>query len=86
MICLKGRATKLCFAMSTSITTRPLALLHSDVWGPSPLVSVSGFRYYINFVDDFNKFTWIFPLVHKSDVSSVIRKFVPFIKNQRSCS
>lgn len=63
-----------------------LSLLHSDVWGPSPGVSVSGFRYYVSFVDDFSKYTWIFPLVSNSDVSSVIRTFVPFAENMLSCT
>lgn len=83
--CLKGKITKLPFDLSTSVSTYPHALLHSDVWGPSPSISISGFRYYVSFVDDYIKYTWIFPLTYKSDVQSVIKHFVPFIKNQLSC-
>ncbi|KAL2466636.1 Retrovirus-related Pol polyprotein from transposon RE1 [Abeliophyllum distichum] len=30
----------------------PLDLIHTDVWGPSPVNSTSGFKYYVLFVDD----------------------------------
>lgn len=76
--CLKGKMTKLPFALSSTSSNTPLQLVHSDVWGPSPVTSVSGFRYYVSLVDDFSKYTWIFPLVSKSDVSIVVKMFVPF--------
>ena len=31
----------------------PFELLHSDVWGPCPVVSPTGFRYFVVFVDDY---------------------------------
>ena len=39
-----------------------LQLVHVDVWGPSLVLSVEGYRYYICFVDDFIRFPWIFPM------------------------
>jgi len=41
--------------------------LHCDLWGPSPICSTTGFRYYAVFVDDCTRFSWFFPLKHKSD-------------------
>jgi hypothetical protein len=48
----------------------PLQLVQSDVWGPAPITSINGTRYYVSFIDDFSKFTWFFPLKHKSQVLS----------------
>ena len=31
----------------------PFELVHSDVWGPCPVVSLTGFRYFVTFVDDY---------------------------------
>ena len=31
----------------------PFELVHSDVWGPCPFVSLIGFRYFVTFVDDY---------------------------------
>ncbi|PKU82566.1 Retrovirus-related Pol polyprotein from transposon TNT 1-94 [Dendrobium catenatum] len=55
-----------------------LSLIHSDVWGPAPVDSVQGYRYYVIFIDDFSRFTWLFPLRQKSEV---FETFVSF-KNQ----
>lgn len=56
-------------------------MLYYDVWGPSPVSSFQGYCYYFNFVDDFSRYTWLFPLVNKSDVSKVLQSFVPFAEN-----
>lgn len=52
----------------------PLELVFSNVWGPAP-VSVGGFCYYVNFIDDFSKFSWIFLLKHKYEVFTVFKQF-----------
>ena len=30
----------------------PFVLVHFDVWGPSPIMSPTGFKYFVTFVDD----------------------------------
>lgn len=52
-------------------TTTPFEILHTDVWGPSSVCSIDGFKYYLLIVDDYTKFTWIFPMTVKSEVSSI---------------
>ncbi len=59
----------------------PLELVHSDVWGPAPISSINGFRYYVIFVDDFTRFTWFFPLRHKSQVLSSFQHFKNTMEN-----
>jgi hypothetical protein len=38
--------------------------------GPT-IKSVAGFSYYVSFLDDFSKFTWVYLLKHKTDVEHV---------------
>ena len=45
----------------------PFEIIHSDVWGPSPVLSNLGFKYFTLFIDDFTCFIWLFPLYNKSD-------------------
>jgi hypothetical protein len=73
--------TQLSFLISCTHTTKPLQLVHSDVWGPTPITSINGTRYYVSFVDDFSKFTWFFPLKHKSQVLSTFIHFKSTIEN-----
>ena len=72
------------FKISLHKSTRPLELVHSDVWGPAPLTSHFGFQYYVIFVDDFSKYTWLFPLKNKSDVFNIFTEFHKKAKRQFS--
>ncbi|CAL5339748.1 unnamed protein product [Camellia sinensis] len=54
--CSVSKSLRLPFQLSSSTVNKPLSLIHSDVWGPfTP--SVSGFRFYVLFIDEYSKFT-----------------------------
>ena len=55
--------------------------MHSDVWGPAPITSINSTRFYVSFIDDFSKFTWFFPLKHKSQVLPTFIHFKTTIEN-----
>jgi len=55
-------------------------LVHSDVWGPSHVPSVKGFRYFLIFIDDFSCMTWLYLLKKVSEVYVVIELFFNEIK------
>ena len=38
----------------------PFELVHSNVWGPCPVVSPIGFRYFVTFIDDYLRTTWLY--------------------------
>lgn len=65
--CQYGKSHLLPFAKSISHALKPLELIHTDIWGPSPINSSSGNRFYIHFIDDFSRYTWIYPLKSKSE-------------------
>jgi hypothetical protein len=78
--CLSSKSTQLKFSASSSIATCPLELIYTDVWGPAPVLSRSGSKYYVSFLDAFSKYTWLFPISCKSDVSSVFLKFKSYVE------
>ena len=73
--CCLGKIHRFPFSLSHTTYTKPLELIHSDLWGPAPVLSNSGYRYYIHFVDAFSRFSWIFLLRNKSEA---IKTFVNF--------
>ena len=50
-----GRQHRTAFSTSQHKTKGLLNLIHTDVWGPSSVVSIGGARYYIMFIDDFSR-------------------------------
>ena len=71
--CSQAKSHQLSFSSSTFVASRPLELLFSDVWGPSPNVSLSGNKYYVSFVDAYSRFTWLYPIQAKSSVFHVLK-------------
>lgn len=65
--CQYGKSHVLPFNTSNSHAKVHLELIHTDLWGHSPILSISDFNYYIAFIDDFNRYTWIYPMKNKSD-------------------
>lgn len=61
-------------------------LVHSDLWGPAHSPSTTGYTYYIIFVDDFTRFTWIYPLSLKSQITQTVRNFISMVRCQFSAS
>ena len=51
-------------------------LVHSDVWGPCPVVSLTGFRYFVTFVDDYLRTTWLYLMKNRSKLLSNFRAFL----------
>uniref|UniRef100_A0A2N9HC90 Integrase catalytic domain-containing protein n=1 Tax=Fagus sylvatica TaxID=28930 RepID=A0A2N9HC90_FAGSY len=82
--CLAGKMHQLSFPVSNKQVTAPFALVHSDLWGPAPVQSSTGFKYYVVFVDEFTKFTWVYLLKHKSDTLQVFSEFHAMVQTQFS--
>ena len=47
-----------------------LDVIHLDVWGPAQTTTFEGCRYYVTFMDDFSRHTWILPMRQKREVLS----------------
>lgn len=71
--------------MCPSISSHPLELIHTDIWGPSPCTSIKGYRYYIVFIDDFSKYYWLYPMVLRSEAYDCFVKFKSLAENLLSC-
>lgn len=84
--CALGKCTKLPFTASSSMASTPLALVHSDVWGPAPVTSFSGYWYYVLFVDDCTKFCWFYPIKTKSEVFQTFLHFKAHVEKLLSLS
>jgi hypothetical protein len=83
--CQLGRHVRLPFTNSLSRASHIFDLIHCDVW-TSPIVSVSGFKYYLVIVDDYSHFLWTFPLKLKSDTFTALSHFFSYALTQFACT
>jgi hypothetical protein len=58
--CAQGKNIKNPFPKRDNKAEGVLELIHSDVCGPMPSSSISGYVYYVSFIDDYSRKTWIY--------------------------
>ncbi|KAJ0882624.1 putative RNA-directed DNA polymerase [Helianthus annuus] len=80
--CFVGKSSKLHLSSSDYKSSNVLDLVFCDVWGPAPVTSFDGHNYFLLCVDHYSSFMWIFPLKLKSDVFSVLTRFVAMAERQ----
>nr|ABF94881.1 retrotransposon protein, putative, Ty1-copia subclass, expressed [Oryza sativa Japonica Group] len=63
-------------------TTRPLELLHMDLFGPIAYLSIGGNKYGLVIVDDFSRFMSVSFLHDKSETQAIFKKFARRAQNE----
>nr|XP_009607015.1 uncharacterized protein LOC104101271 [Nicotiana tomentosiformis] len=76
--CQLEKQTRSSFKVKNIVSTsKPLQLLHMDLFGPTRTASIVGKKYAFVNVDDFSRFTWVMFLSHKDDA---LKNFEVFCK------
>ena len=67
--CILGKQKRVSFQTNGRTPRKErLELVHSDVWGPTTVSSISGKQYFVIFIDDHSIKVWIYFLKYKSEV------------------
>ncbi|KAK1693378.1 hypothetical protein QYE76_010075 [Lolium multiflorum] len=75
---LTGKQLKKKHPIKSIVTTsRPLELLHLDLFGPSHYDTLGGSKYGLVIVDDYSRYSWVFLLKSKDETH---REFITFAK------
>ena len=77
--CQCAKSHQLPYPVSSSVSHAPLELIFSDVWGHAR-DSFGRKKYYVSFIDDYSKFTWIYLLKYKSEVYSIFQEFQKLVE------
>ncbi|CAI7864761.1 unnamed protein product [Closterium sp. NIES-53] len=78
--CIEGRQRAALHSSSFPPMTAPLQTLHMDVWGPARISGQGRECYFLLVVDDYTRYTTVFPLRSKGEVSGVL---IPWIRTVR---
>jgi hypothetical protein len=63
-------------------TSRPLELLHMDLFGLVAYHSIGGSKYGLVIIDDFSRYTWVFFLQDKSETQGTLKRFLRRAQNE----
>ena len=80
--CVLAKSHKHSYLPSLTRSTSPFSLIHSNVWGSAPISATHNFSYYVLFVDDCTRMSWVYFLKHKSEVFSVFVTFYNMLQTQ----
>ena len=74
--CISGKQTRSSFPSKDSDKSYEiLELIHSDICGKLPEKSLSQSEYFITFLDEKSRYSWVFPLKKKSDALHTFQCF-----------
>lgn len=68
--CIKGKYTKV-KKKGASMATELLECIHSDIWGPYSISTINGHKYFISFIDDFSRYSYVYLIREKSEALDV---------------
>jgi transposase InsO family protein len=63
-------------------TSRPLELLHMDLFGPVAYLSIGESKYGLVIIDDHSRFTWVLFLQEKSETQETLKRFLRQAQNE----
>ncbi|GKB70458.1 putative ribonuclease H-like domain-containing protein [Tanacetum coccineum] len=79
---LKGKQHRAsCKSKVLNPITKPLFMLHMDLFGPTFMSSLMHKKYCLVVTGDYNRFTWVFFLTTKDETSEILKNFIKEIEN-----
>src|SRR5579871_6169824 len=82
--CLYSRQQKLLSINTASRVSNILELIHTDICGPMNYLSLGGAKYFIIFIDDKTKMTFVYFLKIKDEAFDKFKNFQTLVKNQQN--
>ncbi|GKE14571.1 putative ribonuclease H-like domain-containing protein [Tanacetum coccineum] len=81
--CQKGKQHKASYKTKlVNSISKPLHMLHMDLFGPTNVKSVMKKSYFLVVTDDFSRFSWVFFLATKDETSGILKTLITEIENQ----
>ncbi|KAL0641862.1 hypothetical protein Bca4012_102644 [Brassica carinata] len=78
--CILGKHCRTVFQKSTTVYENCFDLVHSDVW-TAPCLSRDSYKYFVTFIDEKSKYTWLTLIQTKDRVLDAFRNFQTYVTN-----
>ena len=81
-VCEVSKNHRVPYAISNKLSLSPFSLVHSNVWGPSRVPNCSGAKWFVSFMDNCTRMTWVYLLKDKATINSILPLFHRMILTQ----
>ena len=82
--CQKEKQSKSSFKLKNIVSTsRPLELIHMDLFGSTKVASLCGIHYAFVLVNDYSRYTWVCFLAHKNDAFKAFENFTKRVQKEK---
>ena len=78
--CLAGKACRKPFGKAPK-ATHPLELVHSDICGPMNVKACHGASYFLTFIDDYSRFSYVYLISHRFEALDCFKCFMAEVEN-----
>ena len=81
--CVYGKQKRVRFLMvGKQNKSEKLEFVHLDVWGSDQVQYLGGSRYYVTFIDDATRKTWVYCIRQKCNVFATFKDWKSFVENE----
>ena len=80
--CLLGKKHRISFNSKSIKKSERLELIYFDVCGPIEVESLEGYKYFVTFIDDASRKTWVYLLKSKDQYFRTFNSFTPWWKEK----
>ena len=81
-ICELAKSHRASFPLILNKSLFPFMVIHYDVWGPSKVPTLSGSCWFVTFIDDCTRMTWLCLMKTKDEVNLLFQKFHKMIETR----
>ena len=81
-VCELAKSHHASFLLTLNKSPVPFMIIHYDVWGPSKFATLDGSRWFVTFIDDCTRMTWVCLMKSKSEVNLLFQNFQKMVYSQ----
>ena len=78
--CILSKSHRTTYVSRPYTPSKPFYLIHSDIWGPSKVNTLSNKRWFVTFIDDHTRVCWVYLMKDKSEVEQIFRNFYAMVE------
>ncbi|KAJ8766765.1 hypothetical protein K2173_007832 [Erythroxylum novogranatense] len=80
--CTLSKSHKISYPTKPYQPSKPLYLIHSDVWGPSRVKTLTWKKWFVTFIDDHTQLCWVYLICKKFEVAQIFQNFYTMVETQ----